>query len=98
MNQGGIMTKDFAFAFVLCAALAGELLAQEQQQSFKSLLGRGFEIKNVAFAKGESTENREVFVVTLQREKSVAVCFFAALSWINLANAALEDSKRCDVR
>ena len=92
------MTRVFAFALVLCTAFAGQLFAQEQQQSFKSLLGRGFEIKNVAFAKGESTENREVFVVTLQREKSVAVCFFAALSWINLANAALEDSKRCDVR
>ena len=60
-------------------AVAGEVLAQEQQ-SFKSLLGRGFEIKNVVFAKGEATENREVFVVTLQREKSVAVWYPMGLS------------------
>ncbi len=92
------MTRVFAFALVFCAALASAAPAQEQQSSLKGLLGRGFEIKNVAFAKGESTDNREVFVVTLQKEKAVAVCFFAALSWINLNNAALEDSKRCDVR
>jgi hypothetical protein len=72
-------------------------LAQEQQ-AFKSLLGRGFEIKSVTFVKGEATGDRETFVVTLQREKSVAVCYFAATSWINLSNNALEDAKRCDVR
>jgi hypothetical protein len=37
-------------------------------------------------------------VVTLQKEKSVAVCYFAAANWINLSPASLEDSKRCDVR
>jgi hypothetical protein len=88
----------FAFAFVVSATLTSGARAQEQQQSFKSLLGRGFDVKSVAFAKGDATENREVFVVTLQKDKSIAVCFFAALSWINLSNSALEDSKRCDVR
>jgi hypothetical protein len=37
-------------------------------------------------------------VVTLQKEKSVAVCYFAAANWINLSPGSLEDSKRCDVR
>ena len=37
-------------------------------------------------------------MVTLQKEKSVAVCYFAAANWINLSTGALEDSKRCDVR
>jgi hypothetical protein len=72
-------------------------LAQEQQ-AFKALIGRGFEIKTVTFAKGEATGDRETFVVTLQREKSVAVCYFAATSWINLSNNALDDPRRCDVR
>jgi hypothetical protein len=81
----------------MIAAQPGSALAQEQQ-AFKSLLGRGFEIKSVTFAKGEATGDRETFVVTLQREKSVAVCYFAATSWINLSNNALEDAKRCDVR
>jgi hypothetical protein len=52
----------------------------------------------VTFAKGESTDNRETFVVTLQKEKSVAVCYFAAANWISLSSSVLEDSKRCDVR
>jgi hypothetical protein len=72
--------------------------AQEQQQSFKSLLGRGFEVKSVTFMKGEATGDRETFVVTLQREKSISVCYFAAASWINLSSSALDDPKRCDVR
>jgi hypothetical protein len=76
---------------------ASEGFAQDQQ-SFKTILGKGYEIKSVTFARGEATENRESFVVTLQREKSVAVCYFAALNWINLSNTTLEDSKRCDVR
>ena len=84
-------------AALLALALAPAALAQDQQ-SFKSIIGKGYEIKSVTFARGDSTENREIFLVTLQKEKSVAVCYFAALNWINLSNAQLEDSKRCDVR
>ena len=86
-----------AFTIVSIAAPPEGAHAQEQQ-AFKSLLGRGFEIKSVTFVKGEATGDRETFVVTLQREKSVAVCYFAATSWINLSNNALDDAKRCDVR
>jgi hypothetical protein len=75
----------------------GDARAQEQQ-SFKTVIGKGYDIKGVTFAKGEATENREVFIITLQKEKSVAVCFFAAASWISLSPQALDDSKRCDVR
>jgi hypothetical protein len=70
----------------------------QDQQSFKTIVGKGYDIKAVTFAKGEATENREIFVVTLQKEKSVAVCYFAAANWINLSTATLEDAKRCDVR
>jgi hypothetical protein len=88
----------FALAVALFStAFAPAGLAQDQQ-SFKTIIGKGYDIKSVTFARGEVTENREVFVVTLQREKSVAVCYFAAINWINLSNAQLEDSKRCDVR
>jgi hypothetical protein len=82
---------------VLVAAWAPDVGAQEQQ-SFKTIIGKGYEIKGVTFARGESTENREIFVVTLQKDKSVAVCYFAAATWINLSPPTLEDSKRCDVR
>ena len=82
---------------VAVLALAGSANAQEQQ-SFRTLLGKGYEIKSVTFARGESTDNRESFVVTLQKEKSVAVCYFAAANWINLSAGTLDDARRCDVR
>ena len=97
------MKKSCAFAVAsaavaaFAALLAADAFAQ-QQQSFKTILGKGYEIKTVTFARGEATDNREIFVVTLQKETSVAVCYFAAANWINLTPGALEDSKRCDVR
>jgi len=92
------MTKSLAVALAVClAAQSGGAFAQEQQ-SFKALVGRGFEIRGVTFVKGETTGNRETFVISLQRERSVAVCYFAATSWINLSSNALDDPKRCDVR
>jgi hypothetical protein len=88
--------KSIALAALL-SALGASAHAQEQQ-SFKTIIGKGYDIKSVTFARGESTDNREIFVVTLQKEKSVAVCYFAAVNWINLSTGTLEDSKRCDVR
>ena len=97
------MKKLYALAIaciaVACIAIAGACDARAQeQQSFRTIMSKGYEIKSVAFARGEATDNREIFVVTLQKDKSVAVCYFAAANWINLSPAALEDSKRCDVR
>jgi hypothetical protein len=92
-----IARKRCALAVALLGLGAAAGLAQEQQ-SFKTLLARGYDVKAVTFARGESTDNREVVLVTMQRERSVAVCYFAAANWINLSNATLEDSKRCDVR
>ena len=91
------MKKLCALATAVFVAQAGNALAQEQQ-SFKTIMGKGYEIKNVTFARGEATENREIVLVTLQKDKSVAVCYFAAATWINLSGGALEDSRRCDVR
>jgi hypothetical protein len=92
------VTKLCAGAVALFAVvLIPPALAQEQQ-SFRTIMGKGYEIKTVTFARGEATENREIFLVTLQKEKSVAVCYFAAANWINLSPTSLDDSKRCDVR
>jgi hypothetical protein len=92
------MNRSFGFWLgLVCLLQAADCEAQEQQ-SFKALVGRGFEIKSVTFARGESTDNRDSFLVTLQKDKSVAVCIFAAANWINMNNATLEDARRCDVR
>jgi hypothetical protein len=92
------VTKLCAFAVALLAVVLAPPARAQEQQSFKTIMGKGYEIKTVTFARGESTDNREIFVVTLQKEKSVAVCYFAAANWINLSPASLDDSKRCDVR
>jgi hypothetical protein len=92
------MKYSIAIMFAaLSFAMVSPSLAQEQQ-SFKSLMGRGFDIRSVTFARGESTDNRETFIVTLQKEKNVAVCYFSSNAWINLAPNVLDDSKRCEVR
>ena len=92
------MKKLYALAAACVASAgAGDAHAQEQQ-SFRTIMGKGYEIKSVTFARGDATENREIFLVTLQKDKSVAVCYFAAANWINLSPATLDDSKRCDVR
>ena len=90
------MKRFVAFA-ISFFAFTGAAQVQEQQ-SFKTIVGKGYDIKSVTFARGESTDNREIFVVTLQKEKSVAVCYFAAANWINLSTPFLEDARRCDVR
>jgi hypothetical protein len=92
------MMKAFIPALAMALVALPAVAPAQEQQSIKSLVGKGFEIRSAVFVKGETTENREVFGVTLQREKSLAVCYFAATSWINLSTTALEDPKRCDVR
>jgi hypothetical protein len=92
------MFKSFVLAIGVACVLPASDAAAQEQQSFKALVGRGFEIKSVTFAHGESTDNRDAVLVTLQKDKSIAVCFFAAINWINLSNATLEDTHRCDVR
>jgi hypothetical protein len=92
------MQRFLPFAVGLACAMAASDCGAQEQQSFKALVGKGYEIKSVTFAHGESTDNRDAVLVTLQKDKSIAVCFFAAVSWINLSNNTLEDGKRCDVR
>ena len=87
-----------AFAVVLLALGAATESRAQEQQSFKSLMGKGYEIKAVTFARGESTENKEAFIITLQKDKSVAVCYMLAPNWISLSNPILDDARRCDVR
>ena len=92
------MHRSLAFAVGLACLMPAPDCGAQEQQSFKSLIGRGFDIKNVSFVRGDVSENREAFIVTLQREKSVAVCFFSANAWVTLSNIVLDDPKRCDVR
>jgi hypothetical protein len=96
--EEALVKTSGALAVALLAVVQAPPAFAQEQQSFRTIMGKGYEIKSVTFARGEATDNREIFVVTLQKEKSVAVCYFAAANWINLSPASLDDSKRCDVR
>src|SRR2546423_10415377 len=97
-DEEAFVKKAFVLAVMLVAIPGLREGAAQEQQSLKTILGKGYDIRSVTFAKGEATENREVFLITLQKDRSVAVCYFAAASWISLSPQALDDSKRCDVR
>ena len=92
------MTKLCAFAVALLAVVLAPPTRAQEQQSFKTIMGKGYEIKTVTFARGEATDNREIFVVTLQRRSRSQSAGFAAANWINLSPALARRSKRCDVR
>ena len=92
------MRRFVALVVALFALAESPAAMAQEQQSFKTIMGKGYEIKGVAFARGESTDNRDTFVVTLQKDKSVAVCYFAAANWINLTAGMLDDPRRCEVR
>jgi hypothetical protein len=91
------LVKKLLTSAVVLMGLCASAFAQEQQ-SLRTLLGKGYDVKGVTFAMGQSTDNREAILVTLQKEKSIAVCYFAASTYISLQTNVIDDSKRCDVR
>lgn len=99
------MHRFFAAIVVTLAAAAAVLPAQAQErQSFRALLAAGYDIKNVAIIPIEVSKryddksSTDTVAITLQRPKSVAVCYLNLSNWINLLSASLEDNTRCDVR
>ena len=52
------MTKLCAFAVALLAVVLAPPTRAQEQQSFKTIMGKGYEIKTVTFARGEATDNR----------------------------------------
>lgn len=76
----------------------------EGQKSFTSLVSDGFEVKSVLFvpldiAKKVSPDAAsDTVVVTLQGNKSVAVCYLALTNWIVMNKSSLENPAICEVR
>ena len=52
------------FAIALCGIVAAPQAFAQEQQSFRGLMGKGYDIKAVTFARGESTDNRDTFIVS----------------------------------
>jgi hypothetical protein len=93
-----------AFAYAVSAQLlasASVCLAQdsEKQRAFTQLITDGYEIKAVTLSPAEEGRAKTNHIlVTLQKDKSVAVCTFAPPDWENMADAALANAQLCDVR
>ncbi len=92
-----------AIALTFAVAMTSSAQAQERQ-SFRALVAAGYDIKNVAVIPVEVSKryddksSTDTVAITLQRPKSVAVCYLNLSNWINLLSASLEDNTRCDVR
>lgn len=97
------MRKALACAVsVQLLASASVCLAQDsdKQRPFTQLIADGYEIKAVTLfpAVKTSAGTSDHVVVTLQKEKSVAVCTFAPNQWEGLVDSRLAEAKWCDVR
>ncbi len=95
--------KICLLASAVMIAAAGAAQARDQY-SFYAVTDDGFEVKSVAQVSMEATlrinpkATGEGVMVTLQKGKVVAVCYFALINWIYMAEASMKDETLCEVR
>jgi hypothetical protein len=93
----------------LVCAVSVQLLASAQaclaedgqkQRAFTQLIADGYEIKAVTLNPTVQETGGTVnhMLVTLQKDRSVAVCTFAPHQWEGMIDSVLAESKWCDVR
>jgi hypothetical protein len=96
------MRKAFACAVCVQLLATSVCLAQdsEKQRPFTQLIADGYEIKAVTLNPDMQTSDGAVnhMLVTLQKDKSVAVCTFAPHQWEGMIDSILAEAKWCDVR
>ena len=96
------MRKAFAYAVCVQLLAASVCLAEDsgKQRPFNQLIADGYEIKAVTLNPivQETGGTTNHLLVTLQKDKSVAVCTFAPNQWEGLIDSVLAESKWCDVR
>src|SRR5262249_25625090 len=88
-----------AAAALLAAAAASAADAPPQQASFKDVIARGMKIVGTTSLTAEANKTTNaVVIVTLQLDKTVAVCTFSIGAWENMNASLQDDAKACDVR
>lgn len=93
--------KTFACALALTAAVLTGAQAGDapRQQPFKTLMARGLRIVAVTVVPAEVNKSADpVVVVTMQLDKTVAVCTFGVAQWENLSQNIEDNPQACDVR
>ncbi len=84
---------------LLAAAAAPAGAQAPTQQPFKELIARGLKVVAVTLVPAEANKTADaVFVVTLQQDRTVAVCTFGVGAWENMAPIMTDSPTACDVR
>jgi hypothetical protein len=85
-------------ASLACLATASDVRATDthQQQSFKALIEQGYTVKAIENAALGGSQDHTV--VTMQMDKSFAVCIFDWEAWESQNDSALADPKSCSFR
>lgn len=95
------MRQTLAIALLMLSSMAS---AANQTSSVQALLQQGYEIKATTFVplsdvKANWAEaSAGSMLVTLQKERSIAVCEFNWANWSSLAQATFENAELCRVR
>ena len=100
MRKQRIFCSTIGLVGALTFAFSGATSAQqatEKKRSFNALIADGFEIKAVTHIVGKDLDDNRT-AVTLQKQKSFAVCLFRVSSWDVLSDESLDNPKLCDVR
>jgi hypothetical protein len=93
------IARAMLFGLTAALCLAGAARAEDPEQSFATLIGRGFKIVGTSYVPPFDNVKNSAMVITLQLDKAVAVCTFAAATWENMTDKTLkDDAKACDVR
>lgn len=89
---------------VIALLMLSSVVSAADQTSVQALLQQGYEIKATTFVplsdvKANWAEaSAGSMLVTLQKERSVAVCEFNWANWSALAQATFENAELCRVR
>ena len=95
------MRQTLAIALLMLSSVVS---AADQTSSVQALLQQGYEIKATTFVplsdvKANWAEaSAGSMLVTLQKERSIAVCEFNWANWSALAQATFENAELCRVR
>jgi hypothetical protein len=92
--------RSAVLGLTAAATLCATARADEALQSFKALVGQGFQVMatSVVPPEGQGEVDYTTIVITLQKGKSVAVCTFALANWESMNDGSLSNAQNCDVR
>jgi hypothetical protein len=94
-----------AAGILLGLSFAAPALAENAPvESYTQIKNAGFEVKSVTLVPSDQVDialdskgNDPAVIVTLQKARQTAVCYFGMASWINLTTNAMGDENACAI-